>query len=304
MDITRSWTICSLCKVEQIKKLAIVIPAYKGVSLKRSTQLQFRPIKDEFVLYIGDDTSPERLDKIVESYQNKANLVYHRLAKIWGQRFGGPLGEVYPAVCRAVYPAFRMMIWCRLMVWNVSWRFCRAHTISEDIFVSISCHWWWKQADTVPIVLWKKEVCLLPAAAKISYRKSIGFGCRKYVFSRGDMAVNRGFVHFPIVWCSDDATWAAFARHAGGVISLPGQPVCWRNVEGANISNSAGQDKDKLHATILFSWDEMNMFSDYVDDPSWLVHCNAISILSFVFSIVINIIIYVVCGYLWSFGKI
>ena len=53
----------------------------------------------------------------------------------------------------------------------------------------------------------------------------------------------------------------------GGVISLPGQPVCWRNVEGANISNSAGHDKDKLHATILFLRWMRNMFSDYVDDP-------------------------------------
>ena len=46
-----------------------------------------------------------------------------------------------------------------------------------------------------------------------------------------------------------------------------GQPVCWRNVEGANISNSAGHDKDKLHATILFLRWMRNMFSDYVDDP-------------------------------------
>ena len=66
---------------------------------------------------------------------------------------------------------------------------------------------------------------------------------------------------------SRGARWAAFARHAGGVISLPGQPVCWRNVEGANISNSAGHDKDKLHATILFLRWMRNMFSDYVDDP-------------------------------------
>lgn len=58
-----------------------------------------------------------------------------------------------------------------------------------------------------------------------------------------------------------------FCPSCGGVISLPGQPVCWRNVEGANISNSAGHDKDKLHATILFLRWMRNMFSDYVDDP-------------------------------------
>lgn len=87
--------------------MAIVIPAYKGRFLKETLDsIAVQAHKDEFVLYIGDDASPERLDKIVESYQNKVNLVYHALAKIWGQRFGGPLGEVYPAVCRAVYLAF------------------------------------------------------------------------------------------------------------------------------------------------------------------------------------------------------
>ena len=69
--------------------------------------IQGLSVHREFLLYIGDDASPERLDKIVESYQNKVNLVYHRFSEnMGGQRFGGPLGEVYPAVCRAVYLAF------------------------------------------------------------------------------------------------------------------------------------------------------------------------------------------------------
>lgn len=88
--------------------MAIVIPAYKGRFLKETLDsIAVQAHKDEFVLYIGDDASPERLDKIVESYQNKVNLVYHRSSEnMGGQRFGGPLGEVYPAVCRAVYLAF------------------------------------------------------------------------------------------------------------------------------------------------------------------------------------------------------
>lgn len=87
--------------------MAIVIPAYKGRFLKETLDsIAVQAHKDEFVLYIGDDASPERLDKIVESYQNKVNLVYHRFSENMGQRFGGPLGEVYPAVCRAVYLAF------------------------------------------------------------------------------------------------------------------------------------------------------------------------------------------------------
>jgi hypothetical protein len=71
--------------VEQIKKLAIVIPAYKGRFLKETLDsIAVQAHKDEFVLYIGDDASPERLDKIVESYQNKVNLVYHRFSENMG----------------------------------------------------------------------------------------------------------------------------------------------------------------------------------------------------------------------------
>lgn len=89
--------------------MAIVIPAYKGRFLKETLDsIAVQAHKDEFVLYIGDDASPERLDKIVESYQNKVNLVYHRFSENMGGKdlVAGPLGEVYPAVCRAVYLAF------------------------------------------------------------------------------------------------------------------------------------------------------------------------------------------------------
>lgn len=65
--------------------MAIVIPAYKGRFLKKTLDsIAVQAHKDEFVLYIGDDASPERLDKIVESYQNKVNLVYHRFSENMG----------------------------------------------------------------------------------------------------------------------------------------------------------------------------------------------------------------------------
>ena len=66
--------------------MAIVIPAYKGRFLKETLDsIAVQAHKDEFVLYIGDDASPERLDKIVESYQNKVNLVYHRFSENMGR---------------------------------------------------------------------------------------------------------------------------------------------------------------------------------------------------------------------------
>lgn len=116
--------------------MAIVIPAYKGRFLKETLDsIAVQAHKDEFVLYIGDDASPERLDKIVESYQNKVNLVYHRFSENMGGK------DLVAHWERCIQLSAEPFIWLfsddDLMpadgVWNVSWRLCRAHTISEDI---------------------------------------------------------------------------------------------------------------------------------------------------------------------------
>ena len=107
--------------------MAIVIPAYKGRFLKETLDsIAVQAHKDEFVLYIGDDASPERLDKIVESYQNKVNLVYHRFSENMGGK------DLVAHWERCIQLSAEPFIWL-FSVWNVSWRFCRAHTISEDI---------------------------------------------------------------------------------------------------------------------------------------------------------------------------
>ena len=42
------------------------------------------------------------------------------------------------------------------------------------------------------------------------------------------------------------------ARLAGGVTSIPGLPMLWRNVPGSNISDSRDFDRDKESATAGF----------------------------------------------------
>lgn len=52
--------------MEQIKKLAIVIPAYKGRFLKETLDsIAVQAHKDEFVLYIGDDANWIRLWNLI-----------------------------------------------------------------------------------------------------------------------------------------------------------------------------------------------------------------------------------------------
>lgn len=235
--------------------MAIVIPAYKGRFLKETLDsIAVQAHKDEFVLYIGDDASPERLDKIVESYQNKVNLVYHRFSENMGGK------DLVAHWERCIQLSAEPFIWLfsddDLMpadgVERVMEALSRPHHQRGYFF-------------RFPLAVIDGENKRIRANRPLEegsvscYRLlldklqgKIDSAAVEYVFSREIWQSAGGFVHFPMAWCSDDATWAAFARHAGGVISLPGQPVCWRNVEGANISNVTLPVMTKINCTLLF----------------------------------------------------
>ena len=88
----------------------------------------------------------------------------------------------------------------------------------------------------------------------------------EYVFTRDIYERIGGFVKFPLAWCSDDATWTSIGENAGGMIPLPGKPVCWRNVMGENISCSFNYDEEKIVATRQFiKWVSV-FYSDRLQD--------------------------------------
>lgn len=252
-------------------KLAIIIPAYKGRFLKETLDsIAVQNYKDEFVLYIGDDASPERLDKIAGSYRNKMNLVYHRFDENMGGR------DLVAHWERCIRLSTEPYIWLfsddDLMPADGVERVMEAlshphHMGGGDFF-------------RFPIAVIDGNNRLIRANRPLEegivshYRLMLDklqgksdSAAVEYVFSRELWKAAGGFVHFPMAWCSDDATWASFARHAGGVVSLPGQPVYWRNAEGANISNSAGHEKEKLCATILFLKWMRNKFPGFAGNP-------------------------------------
>ena len=80
--------------------------------------------------------------------------------------------------------------------------------------------------------------------------KSDSAAC-EYAFSKSLFQRLR-MVHFPAAWCADVATWFSYASSAKGVVNIPGKPVLWRNVEGVNISSTAGLHQVKMQALIGF----------------------------------------------------
>jgi len=58
--------------------LAIVIPYYKKTFFRETMESIASQTCKDFVLYIGDDASPENPKDIIEEYKGKIQIVYHR----------------------------------------------------------------------------------------------------------------------------------------------------------------------------------------------------------------------------------
>jgi glycosyltransferase involved in cell wall biosynthesis len=61
-----------------VKRLAIIIPAYKATFLSAALDSIAMQTCKDFTLYVGDDCSPEPIGNIVEQYRDKIELVYQR----------------------------------------------------------------------------------------------------------------------------------------------------------------------------------------------------------------------------------
>lgn len=66
-------------------RLAIVIPAYKSRFLQATLDSIAKQSCKDFVVYIGDDNSPQNLEEIVGRYRNEFPLVYHRFEENMGR---------------------------------------------------------------------------------------------------------------------------------------------------------------------------------------------------------------------------
>lgn len=237
-----------------MEQIAIIIPAYKRRFLHATLKSIAEQNNNNFTLYVGDDASPEDLESVVRSYEHSIKLVYHRFAHNLGK--SDLAGHWERCINLSSEP----------LIWLFS---------DDDIMppngiervVSAS------QKYGTEKVMFRLPLSVIDAEGNVisenppftSFEKISGYdfllgkmgkgmhtAAIEYIFSRDVWLNSGGFVKFPMAWCSDDATWAAFADYTGGMIALPGVSVGWRNAEGQNISNSTCFDREKLKATRLF----------------------------------------------------
>lgn len=252
------------------KQLAIIIPAYKACFFREVLDSIAQQNNREFTLYIGDDASPDDLESIVAEYKDKIDVSYHRFE----QNLGGQ--DLVAHWERCINLSDEPLIWL----------------FSDDDLMPVDGVQ--RVMDAIQIYGYNKVVFRFPlsivnANGELKYSNppfdkerisaydflldklsgKISSAACEYIFSRDVWKQTGGFIKFPLAWCSDDATWTKFADYIGGIISLPGNPVCWRNAEDHNISNSTCYDKEKLKSTGLFiKWIGIN-FNAYTEIPEF-----------------------------------
>jgi glycosyltransferase involved in cell wall biosynthesis len=220
--------------------LGIVVPAYKGRFLDAALASIAAQTRRDFVVYVGDDASPDDLPAICARHAARlplrytrfsANLGGHDLVSQWQRCIA--LGDepwVWMFGDDDVMPADGV---ARVLA------AIEAEGSRTDLF-----HF---DVDTIDADggLVRSEPRFAPhlsarAFALRRLRFELSSFAPDYVFARGAFERHGGFVRFPRGWCSDDATWIALAER-GGIRTLSGAPLRWR-LSGANISSRHGED--------------------------------------------------------------
>ena len=232
-------------------QLAIIIPAYKATFLEQTLNSIAMQTDHSFHLYVGDDASPDSIEEICKKFTNKIPLSYHR--------FNNNLGK-------------RDLVahWERCINLSKSepyiWLFSDDDIMPYDAVTQIE-----NTIKNTGSLFMRLPLCVINESNEVSHTNpafhnsisnykellidklggKLSTAAIEYIFHRSLYEKNGGFVHFPLAWCSDDATWTKFAYQSGHITNILGAPVKWRNAEGINISNSKNYNK-KTEATRLY----------------------------------------------------
>lgn len=220
-----------------MKKLAIVIPAYKSCFIERTLESIASQTCKDFTLYIGDDNSPDDLQPIVSKFVDRMDIVYRKFDENLGGR------NLVAQWNRCVeMTAGEEWVWLfsddDIMDKDCVRAFYNAEALSEaDVFhftVDVIDENGEKYKgegyghDEFPEVLSSIDF----AKARLSFK--LDSFVVENIFRRERYDSNGGFVNFDLAWCSDDASWVAFASRTG-IRSIRGPRVKWR-VSSSNIT--------------------------------------------------------------------
>lgn len=238
-----------------VDRLAIVIPAYKDSFFREALESISSQTCRDFTLYIGDDCSPYDIQKIVNEFSGKLNIVYHRfesnlggadLVAQWKRCVDLTRGESY--------------------IWLFS---------DDDVMEKNCVEEFYKVLETnknselfhfdVKIINDDGIVTRIPNAYPdkldgLSYYKGKIRGTYmslvvENIFSRSIYERCGGFENFDLAWGSDTITWIKFSEK-NGFTNIKDAFVLWRS-GSQNISpnlSSAIVERKMIAMTNGFNW--------------------------------------------------
>lgn len=227
MEITRTRN--------QNDKLAIVIPAYKGLYFNKTLEALAAQTCKEFIIYIGNDNSPEKLYEIIELYKDKLEIVYQKFDENYG---GSNLVNHWNR--------------CLDLVQDEPWIWL----FSDDDYPEANCvELFYNSLNTYPNYdLYRFNVQIInslnskigevrkfPSELSSSeffekrIKKEIFSYAIEYIFRKDAFVEVGGFEYFDLGWSTDDATWIKIAKK-NKIKTIDGSIVNWR-YSGINISS-------------------------------------------------------------------
>lgn len=236
-----------------MQPLAIVIPAFKARFLDDTLRSIAAQTCRDFVVYVGDDASPDDLGAICARWRDAFDLRYTRFASNLG---ASNLVEQWR---RSVNLSLEPWVWMfsddDTMPANAVARLLAAIAQEGERFDLF--HFNVERLDAQGRKVTVEPPCppfppLLPVREFALRRFSFGLAsyAPDYAFARTAFERHGGFVSFPRAWCSDDATWIRLGT-GSGIRTLSGAPVGWRH-SGENVSSQRQDLAAKMRAQTQF----------------------------------------------------
>jgi len=230
--------------------LAIIIPFYKLTFFEETLQSLSNQTDKRFKVYIGDDASPENPSSLLEQYQGKFDVVYHRFAENLGgkslpqqwercialsttEEWIMILGDddvLGDTVVESFYNNQDVFLGKTNVIRYASKKLFGKNIVDSSVFV----HPEWESAT---------------AAFYRKFAKTTRSTLSEYIFSRASY-LKYGFYDYPLAWNSDDRAWLEFSDDQP--IFTINESIVYFRLSDLNISGRQDNQVIKNQSEIAF----------------------------------------------------
>ncbi len=223
-----------------MRNLAIVIPAYKLIYFEQVLESIAAQTCKDFILYIGNDGSPDDFEPLIKKYSSKIQIIY----KYFEQNLGGSDLVAHWERC---IDLTQNEEW----IWLFSDDDKMGNNCVEEFYKTLSKN---SNIDLFHFNIFKIneenkviENCFMFPESFTSeeFLKGRLEGITssfaiEYIFRKTHFLLSNRFQNFDLAWGSDDATWIKLSKK-NGFRTIPNSKVFWRK----SFFNISPNFKDK-----------------------------------------------------------